>query len=259
MTETGIFARLQRGELVQVLGLGSLASPKWVEIAGLYPQLAGIWIDQEHSAISHERLELLLIACRAAGLDAFARVAPTDYATVMRPYETGCSGVMAAQIRTLDEVRQVVQWAHYPPLGQRGLFLGNAEANYGRRGAAEQVEQATARRWLTIQIETAEAVECVDQIAAEPHVDWLFVGPADLACALGVPGQVLHPRCCEALQRVSEACRKHGKPWGTLSRTAEHAAYCRQLGCQLFSIYGDLDVVHAGFAGLAKTFEAAMS
>ena len=85
------------------------------------------------------------MACRASGLDAFARVPPTDYATVMRPLETGCSGVMVAQVRTLDEVQRAVQWSKYPPRGTRGLFLGNAECDYGNIPAAEHVARANAQ------------------------------------------------------------------------------------------------------------------
>lgn len=250
-----IWRELRAGQRVQVMCLAAMASPKWIEIAGLYEQLSGVWIDQEHAAISHERLEILMMACRAAGLDGFARVAPTDYATLMRPYEAGCSGVMVAQIRSLEQVRQVIEWTHYPPIGQRGLFMGNYEAGYGTRKPAEHIAQATQQRWLAIQIETPEAVEIVDEIAASPEVDVVFVGPADLACTLGVPGQLLHRLCTAALARVAAACKKHHKPWGTLSRTPEHAAHCRELGCQLFSVYGDLDVIHHGFQALQKTYQ----
>jgi 2-keto-3-deoxy-L-rhamnonate aldolase RhmA len=105
-----------------------LSSPKLVEVAGILGNLHGLWIDQEHSAIPHAQLELMLMACRAVGLDAFARVPPTDYATIMRPMEAGCSGVMIAQLRTLDEVRETVSWTKYPPFGVRGMFAGTIEA-----------------------------------------------------------------------------------------------------------------------------------
>ena len=116
----------------------------------------------------------MLIACRATGMDAFARVAPTHYATVMRPMEAGCSGVMIAQVRTLAEVQQAVQWVKYPPIGTRGMFTGNAETKYGLIDIATQVETANRERWLSIQIETVESVEIVDQIAAVEGVDWLL-------------------------------------------------------------------------------------
>ena len=136
----------------------------------------------------------------------------------------------------------------------RGLFLANAECGYGAVSAAEQVERANRERWLAVQIETVEAVACVRDLVALDGVDMLFVGPADLSCALGVPGEVLHEKCLAALVQVSQACRDAGKPWGTLSRTPEHAQRCRELGCQLFSIAGDLDLIRRGLDATRSVF-----
>jgi 2-keto-3-deoxy-L-rhamnonate aldolase RhmA len=214
----------------------------------------GVWIDQEHSAVPHQDLELMLMACRASGLDAFARVAPTDYGAVMRPMEAGASGVMVAQIRTVDQVRQVLDWAKYPPMGVRGLFMSNYEAGYGTANVKEHMARANRDRWLCIQIETPEAVECAGAIIAMDGVDHLFVGPADLASTLGVPGEPLHPRCVDALEKVSKACRDAGKTWGVLSRSPEHALKCRVWGSRLFSLMADMDEVQRGFQSLRATF-----
>ncbi len=239
--------RLNAGKIVRVLVLGPLATtPKWVEVAGVLGGYHGIWIDQEHAAVSHHSLEAMLIACRAAGLDAFARVAPTDYGTVMRPLEAGCSGVMVAQIRTLAQVHQAVQWSRYPPRGIRGLYTSNYEAGYGTLEINARLEKVQHENWLAVQIETAEAVDGVEEIAGADGVDCLFVGPADLACTLGVPGQPMHPRCVDALQRVSAASKRAGIAWGALVVDNDHATKCRELGCQLFSISGDLDSVRRG-------------
>ena len=252
--KTTIRQRLAKGQIARVMFLGSLASPKLIEVAGMVGDIHGVFIDQEHSGIPHQQLELLFMACRAAELDAFARVAPTDYATIMRPMEAGASGVMAAMVRTVEQAKQIVSWAKYPPRGVRGLFQANYEAGYGTIDVTQHVERSNRERWLSIQIETPEAVECVEQIAAVDGVDWLFVGPGDLACTLGVPGQALHPRALAAYGRVAEACRRAGKPWGTLARSPEHAAKCRELGCQLFSLVGDMDLVHRGFAATKKIY-----
>ena len=144
----------------------------------------------------------------------------------------------------------------YLPRGVRGLFLSNAECGYGSLSAAQQFAAAAANRWMAIQSETAEAVECVNELAAIDGVDLLFVGPADLSSNLGVPGDVLHARCVQALERVSKACRAAGKPWGTLSRTAEHAATCRELGCQLISFASDVDLIRRGMDSSRQIFQA---
>jgi 2-dehydro-3-deoxyglucarate aldolase/4-hydroxy-2-oxoheptanedioate aldolase len=248
--------RLAAGQIVRTMHFTEFISPKLIEMVGILAgkSLHGIWIDQEHAGIAHSDLELMLIACRAAGLDAFARVPLTDYAAIMRPLEAGCSGVMIAQVRSMEEVRRGVAWAKYPPAGIRGVFGGNIEARFGQVGLATHVANANRDRWVAIQIETPEAAEVVDQIAALEGVDMLFVGPADLSVTLGVPGQFLHPKCVDVLERTAAACKKHGKPWGTLSREVEHANKCRSLGCQLFSIFGDLDCVALGLKAIEQKF-----
>jgi 2-dehydro-3-deoxyglucarate aldolase/4-hydroxy-2-oxoheptanedioate aldolase len=249
-----IIERLRNGQIVRTMHATGFVKPRAIEMLGLMGSFHGIWIDQEHAAISHAELDAMLIACRAAGLDAFSRVPPTDYCTVMRPMEVGCSGVMIAQVRALAEVRQAIQWTKYPPRGIRGYFGLNYETRFGSTDMATHVANANRDRWLAIQIETPEAVEIVDEIAALEGVDWLFVGPADLSVTLGVPGDFLHPKCIDALKRVDAAVKTAGKSWGTLSRDAEHARRCRELGCQLFSVFGDIDCLRVGLQTLEQRF-----
>lgn len=248
--------RLAAGKMVRIMAVAQLASPKLIEMTAMHGGYHGIWIDQEHAALSHQQVEVLALACRAAKLDSYVRLAPTDYATVMRPMEAGCGGIMAAQIRTVDEVRQVVRWGKFPPLGARGLNVSNYEGNWATADPAKVVVESNRDRWLSVQIETREAVDAVDEIAAVEGVDHLFVGPADLSLALGVPGQYMHERCLDALARVSAAVKAAGKTWGILPRGAQHAAACRELGCLLFAFAGDLGVVHQGFAATRKTYES---
>ena len=221
------------------MSIGSMATAKVVQIVGMQTNVDGIWIDQEHTATPQQALEVLVMAARSVGLDSFVRVAPTDYATVMRPLETGAGGVMAAQIRSVEEARQVMRWATFPPQGERGLFGGNFDSGFKLTNVAEHLARRNCERLLVLQIETAEAVADVEKIAAIDGVDNLFIGPADLANNLGVPGEMTHPKCLDALKRVAAAAAAAGKSWGALSPNPEHAAKCRELGCRLFSVVGD--------------------
>ncbi len=117
--------RLAEGKKVRIFGIGAIASHKLIELVGSLGCYDGVWIDQEHAGLSQTQIEVLVLACRAARLDAYVRLTASDYATVMRPYEAGASGVMAAQVRTIAEVKQLVAWAKFPPLGVRGMNMGN--------------------------------------------------------------------------------------------------------------------------------------
>ena len=251
---TPIKQMLQEGQEVRVTMLGPMAHHKMVEIIGLVGGLHGLWVDQEHSGLTHPQIEVLMLACRSAGLEGFVRLSPLDYTTIMRPMEAGAFGVMVAQIRTVEDVHQVVQWAKYPPLGMRGLFRGNHEARYGMVDQAEHVKATNRDRWLCIQIETVESVDCVDEIAAVDGVDTLFVGPGDLAAALGVPGQPMHACCIEALEKVAKAVKNAGKSWGMLPAGLEHAQTCRELGCQMFSFTTEVEAYRVGLEGMKQTY-----
>ncbi len=246
--------RLATGQDVFIFSIGAIPSPKLVEMAAMTGGYHGVWIDEEHAALTQRDIELLTLACRASGLDSYVRVAPTDYATLMRPMEAGAGGVMAAQVRSVAEVQQVVAWAKFPPLGVRGINPSNFEANYTTRSLAEHIEVCNRDRWLSVQIETAEALACVEEIAAVEGIDHLFVGPADLSVALGVPGQYMHPDCLAALKRVSNAVQQAGKSWGILVRGAEHGRACRDLGCKLFAFANDLSVALQGFRAVRTTY-----
>ena len=104
--------------------------------------------------------------------------------------EGGAKGILFPRVRSVDEARQAVSFCRYPPEGQRGLGPGRASV-YGTDipGYAATANQEIL---TMIQIETLEAVDCLEEIAAIPGVDLLFIGPGDLSHALGLsPGNCI--------------------------------------------------------------------
>lgn len=246
--------RLADGLHVNIFSVGAIPSFKIIEMVAMAQGYHGIWIDEEHAALTQKDIELLALVCRSVGLDSYVRIAPINYAAVMRPMEAGVGGVMAAQVRSLDEVKQIVDWAKFPPLGHRGLNPSNFEGAYATRSLPEIVEKSNRDRWLAVQIETCEALDVVEQIALVPGLDHLFVGPADLSVALGVPGQYLHEDCKAALHRVSQAVKSAGKSWGILVRSPEHAEFCRSLNCQLFAYGNELAAINLGLKAIKNNY-----
>src|SRR5262245_63318151 len=123
--------RLAQGKIVRVFGLGQLCQPKIIEIVGLMGGWDAVWLDQEHAGLTVEQIEHAARAARGCGLDSFVRLAPTDYATVMRALEAGAGGVMAAQVRSARQAEEILQWAKFQPRGLRGINSSGADARYG--------------------------------------------------------------------------------------------------------------------------------
>jgi 2-dehydro-3-deoxyglucarate aldolase/4-hydroxy-2-oxoheptanedioate aldolase len=239
---------LKQDKIVRVFCLGQLCSPKLLELIGMHGGYEAVWLDQEHGSLTLDQVELATGAARACGLETFVRLAPTDYATVMRPLEAGAGGIMAAQVRNARQVEEIVQWAKFFPRGMRGINNTGVDGRYGLMPLPEYLQQANAKTFVAIQIERAEAVEEVEKIAAVKDVDVLFVGPADLSQSMGVPGEWEHPRLWEALERVAQAARKNGIHWAILPPNQEYAQRCVELGCRMLSLGIDVWVVQRGLA-----------
>jgi 4-hydroxy-2-oxoheptanedioate aldolase len=247
-------ALLKEDKLVRVFCLGQLCGPKLLELIGLYGGYDAVWLDQEHGSLTLNQVEEATRAARACGLETFVRLAPTDYATVMRPLEAGADGIMAAQVRNARQVEQIVQWAKFHPRGMRGINNTGVDGHYGLVPLAEYLDHANANTFVAIQIEHVEAVEEVERIAAVSDVDLLFVGPADLSQSMGLPGEWDHPRHWEAIERVAQAARQQGIHWAILPPNPAYAQRCVDLGCRMLSLGIDVWVVQKGLAAFQNEY-----
>jgi 2-dehydro-3-deoxyglucarate aldolase/4-hydroxy-2-oxoheptanedioate aldolase len=243
---------LRQGKLTRVFCLGQLCSPKLLEMVALHGGFDAVWLDQEHGGLTVPQVEQATCAARACSIDTFVRLAPTDYATVMRPLEAGAGGIMAAQVRNARQTEEIVRWAKFHPRGIRGINNTGADGHYGMVPLSDYLRQVNARTFIAIQIENMEAVEDVERIAAVPEVDVLFVGPADLSQSMGLPAEWEHPRHWQALDRVAGAARANGIHWAILPPNASYAARCVERGCRMLSLGIDVWIVQRGL----KAFQA---
>ena len=161
---------------------------------------------------------------------------------------------MAAQIYTADQAAEFVSWTKFSPQGVRGLNSSGFDANYSHKPLAEFAIDANRDGFVAIQIETTQAVEQAEQIAALDGVDLLFVGPADLSLALGVPGQFHDDRLWEAITRVSEACRNQGIGWGAVVPDPQFADRAIELGCRMPTVGNDVHAMRRGIDALKNAF-----
>jgi 4-hydroxy-2-oxoheptanedioate aldolase len=249
-------ALLAQNKLTRVFCLGQLCHPKFVEIIGMHGGYDAVWLDQEHAGLSIAQIEQAALAGRAIGLDTFVRLAPTDYATVMRPLEAGAGGIMAAQVKSAAEAEQVVQWAKFHPRGQRGVNGSGVDGRYATMPLLDYMKRANDETFVAIQIEHYGAVDEVEKIAAIKDVDILFIGPADLGQSMGLVGEWDHPKVWQAIERVAKAADANGIHWAILPRSADYAKRCVDLGCKMISIGIDTWAIQRGLKAFLTEFES---
>jgi 2-keto-3-deoxy-L-rhamnonate aldolase RhmA len=210
--------RLRAGEptLGTFLNLGSPLAAEACAMAGF----DWLLIDLEHG-VGEDALVGQLLAAAAHGVPALVRVESAERIRAGRALDAGADGVMFPRIDTPEQAYAALTHLRYPPEGDRGVATYNRACGFGLRPDA--LETANDTVVGVIQIESVSALEHVEEIARQPGVDVLFVGPRDLSHALGVPGRVGAPEFRAALERVLEAARAAGVTAGVLAGGREAA------------------------------------
>jgi 2-dehydro-3-deoxyglucarate aldolase/4-hydroxy-2-oxoheptanedioate aldolase len=191
-------------------------------------------LDAEHGFFSIESIERMVIASDGAGLPAIVRVPSCAAAEVGRSLDAGAAGILFPRGDGRAAVHAAIESAKFPPEGKRGL--GGVRANrYGTEPLGRFVKAANQRTVMIAQIETAGALAELSEIAAEPALDVLYVGPNDLTQALGVPGQYADPRYGEALTKIARQARSSGRTAGIMLGRADQIPALRDLGYSFFT------------------------
>lgn len=258
-TMSNLKQRLAKNELCIVAALGRMPHHNIVQMIGMRGGFHGMWFDLEHMDYTTETLEVLTLASRAHGLDSFVRLPPTDYAVITRALEAGTGGIMAAQVRTAAQAEEIVRWSKFFPRGCRGLNLAGYDAGFAGMAPMAFTQQANRDTLVAIQIETLEALEDVEKIAAIDGVDLIFLGPADMSQSLGVTGDFTNPKCLAAIDKISAACKKAGKPWGVVPVNADYATLCVDKGCRMLSICHDVKLLNLGIEAAKQQYAKFLS
>jgi 4-hydroxy-2-oxoheptanedioate aldolase len=246
MTKSRVLKKLREGGFVRVAGMSRLAEPWLAEVIGKTGYDC-IWFDMEHRAFGYDKLDPVSLACRYVGLDLMVRVLKTGYDAPMRALECGANGIMVPHCRSAAEAKEWVDYVRFPPLGKRGFDGAGADADWGAANPLEHVKNGNEEVFLALQIEDKAAVEQIDEIAAVPGFDLLFIGPGDLTLSYGVPMQFNHPVIEDVYDKVAAAAAKHGKWWGSTSGSAAAAQRIIDRGGRMFTAGGDHGALVSGF------------
>lgn len=230
-----------------------LTDPSIFELVGLMG-FDGLWMDMEHHGYSLETAQGLMRATRVGNIDIMVRPANGEFMRMGRMLESGALGVMYPRCSGADEAREVVKWAKFAPLGQRGFDGANPDQPYCSMDMKSYVKMANRETWIVIQIEDEKALRQVDKIAAVEGVDALLLGQADFSLLSGIPGEFGHKKIDTALKTIGKAAKKHGKAWGTPCGTAERSKQLLDMGAKLICHGADLLWVMNGMKKVQEEF-----
>jgi 2-dehydro-3-deoxyglucarate aldolase/4-hydroxy-2-oxoheptanedioate aldolase len=204
-----------------------------------------VMFDMEHTGWSVETIRGLL-ATSPHSVVPMVRVPATEYHFLARVLDVGAMGVMVPMVESEEQARKIVHFSKYPPHGRRGAAFGVAHDDYHDGDVAQKMRSSDEEQLLIAQIETAAGLENLERIAAVPGLDVLWVGHFDLTISMGIPAQFDHPRYREAIERVLDACRRHGKAAGIMTGGIDEGRALLAQGFRIVAYWGDLWIYKQG-------------
>ncbi|MFE4668078.1 HpcH/HpaI aldolase/citrate lyase family protein [Streptomyces sp. NPDC056716] len=171
----------------------------------------GVMLDLEHSTMSTDTAAQLCALAGSLGLTALVRVPEREYGMIGRLLDGGAHGIVAPRIETVEQARQIVGACRFPPRGRRSQTGMVPQLGMRPTPAATMNPAVDAGTIVQILLETPAGIANADAIAALDGVDMLALGANDFTAELGIPGQYGDPRVRDAVARLTDACRRHGK------------------------------------------------
>ena len=196
-----------------------------------------ICVDLQHGLLDYSDLLPMLMAISTTETTPFVRVVENNPGEIMKVLDAGAMGVIVPMVNSRDEASLAVSACKYSPDGIRS-FGPTRAGLYGGRGYALEANDEIA---CVVMVETAEALENLEEIVTTPGLAGVFIGPADLAVNLGLPptGNTDDPVHVAAVQRVLDCCRSHGVPAGIYAHGVEYGLKRLDMGFDFVSLNND--------------------
>lgn len=191
-------------------------------------------LDGEHGGFDYTGMAGLIMVARLSGIPIVVRLPDNGRRDITKAMDMGADGLLLPMTDSAEEIREVVRYAKYAPLGQRGISTNRGHTFYDPGCLEDYMGQANGENMIFAQIETRRGVENVDEILGVDGVDGIFIGPNDLSCDLGCLGERGKEPVLEAIRTAGRAAAKSGKRAGIITEKDAFLEEAGKCGFDLF-------------------------
>jgi 4-hydroxy-2-oxoheptanedioate aldolase len=202
-------------------------------------------VDSQHGPMGYEKLSAMLSGIGNGGAKSLVRVAGySDRAGIQQSLDMGADGVLVPYINTAEEARQAVSCTRYPTTGTRSVYFPQRSMN--KAGLLGYAGQWNENAIVALQVETASCIENMEEIAAVPGVDILFLGQNDLCMSMGLyekyefPHMYTSPELGAATAKLVENAHKNNVILGLFLFGTSRVGEFLEKGFTFISIGNDL-------------------
>lgn len=209
-------------------------------------------LDTEHSPGDVLTVLTQLQALSGQAVAPVVRPASNDTVLIKRYLDIGAQSLLIPYVQNADDATRAVAAVRYPPDGVRGVSALTRATHFGR--IESYAKRAGEEICLIVQVETQQALNNIEAIAAVDGVDAIFVGPGDLAASLGHIADLKHPDVQDAVENAIRRITACGKPAGILTGDKELAGHYIDLGTIFTAVGVDVGIFARATEALARHF-----
>jgi 4-hydroxy-2-oxoheptanedioate aldolase len=217
-------------------------------------------VDSQHGPMGYEKLSAMLAGIANGGAKSIVRVGGYgDRPGIQQSLDLGADGVLVPYINNADEARQAVSCTRYPTTGTRSVYFPQRSMN--KEGLLGYAGGANSNVIVALQVETADCIKNIDEIAAVPGVDLLFLGQNDLCMSMGLyekyefPHMYTSPEIGSATEKLVAAARKNNVILGLFLFGTARVGEFLDKGFPFISIGNDLHHVLTQAGAYVKDVE----
>jgi 4-hydroxy-2-oxoheptanedioate aldolase len=218
-------------------------------------------VDSQHGPMGFEKLSTMIAAIAGGGAKSMVRVAGYhDRGGIQQALDLGADGVLVPYINTAEEARQAVSCCLYPTAGTRSVYFPQRSTN--KAGLLGYVGNANKNIIVALQVETASCIENIEEIAAVPGVDILFLGQNDLCMSMGLyekyefPHMYTSPELGVATDKLVENARKNNVILGIFLFGTARVGEFLEKGFRFISLGNDLHHILTQVTAYVKDVES---
>lgn len=171
------------------------------------------------------------------------RLAWNDVVLIKRALDGGANSLMVPFINSAEEAKVAVEAAYYPPLGKRGFAAVHRASMYGSN--TDFLREANEELCFILQMETPEAIDNMEEIAAVKGITGFFIGPGDMSAAMGHTGNPSHPEVQAKIAEGLDKAKTLGLPCGIVGGTPELANKYQEMGFSFVALGSDMSYLMA--------------
>jgi len=213
-------------------------------------------IDLEHGPASFETAEEMIRAAQSEGVAAIVRLNQINEEQILKALDIGADGVLTAHVSSRRDAEEAVALAKYHPLGERGFSPYTRAGSYSGGDITKHAAQQNERTIVGVLVEGKEGIENLADIVKTPNLDLVYIGAYDLSQAMGMPGEVAHPKIKEAMKDAVRIIRAAGiAAGGYVARTEDDVRWMLDLGMQFITYLTDCALFHRACTGAVEEFK----